>query len=444
MSRHAVPNDELRAALITLKREKPTLGVAKIHTLLLDTNPTWSVSEKRVRRVLQEEGLLINGMANASEKANNDGKEQSGGQSTRVYPSSGLNKSLDVNKWSKKIEVRYFDTIKGKGLVATEQIEQGEVIWKEDPFILAPEWEIYDLQVSSKACGFCSTIIRDRSLLHVPCRASTTSTPCPAIFCNRLCRLQSDKVHPLLCPARNQASIPLLAFARKAEWLAVHALAQCTSRLLLASQADDDSLDVDLRVVQSLAVLGMEERFRTLIDQGVEPDRKTWQKAFELYLQAFKEPKTALEQKKLAKILRKPVPESLQKELFGYDAFLRGLGRISLNLEAHGGLYRLHSHLNHSCSPNTSVRHLDQRNALSRITIIAKSDINPGDELLISYTDPSCDFRTRRRRLAEWGFGPCQCGRCLAEEEEARGAGSGGDTEANNLADQLRAGLGLI
>ncbi|KAI6126309.1 hypothetical protein EDD16DRAFT_313552 [Pisolithus croceorrhizus] len=442
MSRHAVPDDELRTALITLKREKPTLGVAKIHTLLLDTNPTWSVSEKRVRRVLQEEGLLINGIAgNASEKANDN---ENGAKSTRVYPSSSLNKSLDVNKWSKKIEVRYFDAIKGKGLVATEQIAQGEVIWKEDPFILAPEWEIYDLQVSSRACGFCSTIIRDRSLLHVPCQASTTSTPCPAIFCNRLCRLQSDKVHPLLCPARNQASIPLLAFARKAEWLAVHALAQCTSRLLLASQADDDSLDVDLQVVQSLAVLGMEERFRTLIDQGVEPDRETWQKAFELYLQAFKEPKTALEQKKLAKILRKPIPESLQKELFGYDAFLRGLGRISLNLEAHGGLYRLHSHLNHSCSPNTSVRHLDQRNALSRITIIAKTDINAGDELLISYTDPSCDFRTRRRRLAEWGFGPCQCGRCLAEEEEARATGGGGDAEADNLADQLRTGLGLI
>ncbi|KAI6022917.1 hypothetical protein BKA83DRAFT_356490 [Pisolithus microcarpus] len=411
MSRHAVLDDELRAALITLKQEKPTLGVAKIHTLLLDTNPTWSVSEKRVRRLLQEEGLLNNiGIANASGKAN-DEKEHNG-----VYPSSSLNKTLDVNKWSKKIEVRVF--------VATEPISQGERIRS----VLAPEWEIYDLQVSSRACGFCSTIIRDHSLLQVPV----------------LCRLQSEKVHPLLCPARNPASIPLLAFARRTEWLAVHALAQCTSRLLLASQADDDSLDLDLQVVQSLAVLGMEERFRTLIDQGVEPDRETWRKAFELYLRTFKEPKTAPEQKKLAKILRKPIPESLQKELFGYDTFLRGLGRISLNLEAHGGLYRLHSHLNHSCSPNTSVRHLDQRTALSRITIVAKTDINPGDELLISYTDPSCDLRARRRRLAEWGFGPCQCGRCLAEEEEARAAGSGGDTEADNLADQLWAGLGLV
>ena len=29
---------------------------------------------------------------------------------------------------------------KGKGLVASEDIAEGEVVWKEDPFVLAPEW----------------------------------------------------------------------------------------------------------------------------------------------------------------------------------------------------------------------------------------------------------------------------------------------------------------
>ena len=40
----------------------------------------------------------------------------------------------------------------------------------------------------------------------------------------------------------------------------------------------------------------------------------------------------------------------------------------------------LHSHLNHVCAPNLSVRHLDQRNALSRITVVAKADIASGEE----------------------------------------------------------------
>ena len=160
--------------------------------------------------------------------------------------------------------------------------------------------------------------------------------------------MQSERVHPLLCPARNPASVPLLAFARQAGWIAVHALAQCTSRLLLAAQADDGSLEADQQVLQSLAVLGMEERFRALrwvhtagpfggdnsycgSDQGVEPDRETWHRAFELYIQAFNAPESAGEQKKLAKILRRPIPETLHREFFKYDAFLRGLGRMSLS-----------------------------------------------------------------------------------------------------------------
>ncbi|KIJ60899.1 hypothetical protein HYDPIDRAFT_97759 [Hydnomerulius pinastri MD-312] len=432
MARNVVPEDELRKALVALKAEKPTLGVAKIHNLLLEANPTWAVSEKRVRKILQSEGLV------ATEKENGTANG-----APAIHPSSRLNKSLDVEKWSSKVKVHYYNAVKGKGLVATEKISEGEVLWKEDPFVLAPEWDIYDLKVSSRACGFCSTPLGDHSPLHLPCQASSSATPCPTMFCNRLCRMHAEKVHPLLCPARNPASIPLLAFARNAQWLALHALTQCTSKLLLSAQRDDGSLDDDLQVVQGLAELGMEERFKALRDQGVEPDRENWRKAYGLYQQAFKEPKTVGEQKKLAKILKKPISEIMDKDLFDYDAFLRGLGRMSLNIEAHGGLYKLHSHLNHSCAPNVSVRHLDRRNALSRITVIARTAIEPGEELLITYTDPESNFRERRRRLSEWGFGPCQCERCLAEEKEAKESGTNTE-EADELADHLRAGLGLV
>lgn len=114
-----------------------------------------------------------------------------------------------------------------------------------------------------------------------------------------------------------------------------------------------------------------------------------------------------------------------------------------LDLEAHGGLYKLHSHLNHACTPNISVRHFDQHTALSRITVVARGAIEPGEELLITYVDPRGNYKERRRRLLEWGFGPCHCERCLGEEEEAKASGT--DTEeADELADQLRAGLGLV
>jgi hypothetical protein len=56
--------------------------------------------------------------------------------------------------------------------------------------------------------------------------------------------------------------VPLLAFARKNEWQAVHALAQCTSRILLdQQQGRDGDLQSDWEVLKGLAMLGMQERF---------------------------------------------------------------------------------------------------------------------------------------------------------------------------------------
>lgn len=312
-SRNVIPTeDEVRKAAIELKKGNPTSGVAKIHSLLLGANLSWTVSEKRVRKILQSEGLV-----------RSDGTPSV--TTNIIHPSFRLNQSLDIDKWTSRVEVKYFDAIKGKGLIAKEKIAKGDVLWKEDPFILAPEWEMYDLQRASEACSFCSCLIRDHSPLHMSCEASTTATPCTARYCNRLCRLQAEKAHPLLCSARNPASVPLLAFARDAQWMALHALAQCTSRLLLASQQDAATFDLDWEVVQGLAELGMEERAQCLREQGLEPDRENWRRAFELYLQAFKEPRTPSEQKKTSPHLEKANPRRATEICFRISGFLTWL-----------------------------------------------------------------------------------------------------------------------
>ena len=59
---------------------------------------------------------------------------------THIYPSSTLIEGFDVTKWATGVEVKYFDDQRGKGLIAKEPISEGQVIWKEDPFIIAPEW----------------------------------------------------------------------------------------------------------------------------------------------------------------------------------------------------------------------------------------------------------------------------------------------------------------
>lgn len=125
-------DEELKAALQALRAENPTLGIAKLHALLLARHPTWTVSEKRTRKILQVAGLVLTPAGAKSQGQNGSGHA--------LHPVSRVIEGLDVAKWTAKVQVEYFDSLKGKGLVATERIAEGEALWKEDPFILAPEW----------------------------------------------------------------------------------------------------------------------------------------------------------------------------------------------------------------------------------------------------------------------------------------------------------------
>ena len=120
---------ELINALISLKSKVPSLGISKIHALLLQTYPEWTVSEKRTRKILQTHGLTLSAQAVSSDSVE-----------PRIFPSSQVIDRLDVSQWTPKVKVKYFNKRKGKGLVAERNIEVGEHIWKEDPFIIAPEW----------------------------------------------------------------------------------------------------------------------------------------------------------------------------------------------------------------------------------------------------------------------------------------------------------------
>lgn len=88
--------------------------------------------------------------------------------------------------------------------------------------------------------------------------------------------------------------------------------------------------------------------------------------------------------------------------------------------EAHGGIYALHSHLNHSCSPNVTARHFEGPAQPGKLTVVAKRAIAPGEELVVSYVDPGQNVRTRRARLRMWNFGECRCAKCVAEEKEMK------------------------
>lgn len=120
--------DELTRAIVELKKDNPELGISKIHALLTSKHPEWTVSEKRTRKILQTQGLIVPAPGQAP--------------GVPVYPSSRVVPGLNVSKWTRNVEVKWFDKKKGKGLVATQDIKEGEVVWKEEPFIIAPEWYV--------------------------------------------------------------------------------------------------------------------------------------------------------------------------------------------------------------------------------------------------------------------------------------------------------------
>jgi hypothetical protein len=123
-------DDDLAAALSALRVSNATLGAAKLHAALLDAHPSWSVSEKRARKVLQSSGLSLSAPTALVQK----------GTGSRLYPRSQRTAGLDIAALTTKVEVKDFGPGKGKGLVATVPIAEGEVVWKEDPWLLAPEW----------------------------------------------------------------------------------------------------------------------------------------------------------------------------------------------------------------------------------------------------------------------------------------------------------------
>lgn len=144
-------DEELLPVIESLKQANPTLGIAKFHSLLLNENPQWTVSEKRIKKILGQLGLGPSIV---------DKSSASGGQ---IFPQSQLNQNLKLDQWTcklsssagctsnrphrhsreeliAKVAVKQFGKEKGKGLVATQVIEVGEEVWKEDPFVVAPEW----------------------------------------------------------------------------------------------------------------------------------------------------------------------------------------------------------------------------------------------------------------------------------------------------------------
>jgi len=83
------------------------------------------------------------------------------------------------------------------------------------------------------------------------------------------------------------------------------------------------------------------------------------------------------------------------------------------------GLFLILSNMNHDCKANVEIRQAEGTGNEVSVTLVAKRDIEPDEELCISYCPSDVtELSQRRAWLKHWCF-TCECALCVREELEA-------------------------
>jgi hypothetical protein len=354
MSAHVPTDDELETELraLTALPENRTLGIAKTRAALLSTHPGWTVSEKRVRKALAAKDAPA---ATTPE---------------RMYPTSRVIEGLDVGQWTDKVEVRYMGRDKGKGLVARVDIDDGEVVWKEDPWVIAPEWCVPSIPPNRLAAsdadggGGEQGDIRHAArgggvhALHDPARGARehAARPVPrgvrrAVLHAPVPRARGGAGRARAAVRRAQPGREAVAGARARDALAGAARARdvCGARdgsgrgpprgggACVGGLGGGVSRGAGCvrRSSLNFCFILFYGAYDSCVRRhlGRTSDTALWTRAHALFVEAFRAPLRAADKKKLERVLagRTTLPPTLADAFFSYDGFLRGLGRMNLS-----------------------------------------------------------------------------------------------------------------
>ncbi|CAO3618604.1 unnamed protein product [Cunninghamella blakesleeana] len=398
MTEKIIPNEEeLVESIKALKINNPEWGIKTIYNQIVKTNDTWQVSEKRVKKLMQTNQLT---QQNQQQQQQNKYKNiiKSGLEDNPSIPVSFINPLLDFQTQTPKVMAKMIDNITGKGLFAVKDIAKDEIIFTETPLIYFPPWEGYNLARSGNACGSCYKPFLRRSLGSFRCQH------CDILFCSKTCKQQAiEMCHPLECPGLNPKALSYINFCMNESWQAPMAVFRIYAHMMLANQRDE--LDTLLMNYDAFATVNQAERQAKETEWVFmeHPTRELWDKARKLLKEALYAPP------KKCKIT-KPLPDDLLNQLFNdEDTFLNYLGKFNINNQD-GGLYLIHSHINHNCYPNVSIDHADQSNY--KVMVRAIRDIKAGEQLFETYVNPRWDKETRQNYLSKSYMFDCKCDRC--------------------------------
>ncbi|TYJ56672.1 hypothetical protein B9479_002602 [Cryptococcus floricola] len=395
------PDEELIITTKELRAAHPDKGILKLLAQLKLDRPEWSVSVKRFRKAHSATSDGEGSTPGASQSAVTGDKGEK-----PLIADTGLDPSVDVASLAPKVEVKMFKGGKGKGLVAKDALEMGEMLWQEEPWIV-------------------------------------TSDP----LCYSKAQLAS---HPqLLCPGENPAAEKLMKFVRQKGERGMEGVVKIVARWRTEREwsKGSEAEDMEKRVWKGMARISQKrkEAERREWEYVAENRMKEWREFHALLIGALNPPQGHYNHRNFQKLVRtrrnnpKPLTEKEEQKWFSFGSFLELLGLVGLNQEDSGGLYALHAHLNHSCTPNIQVRNLPKSYAppspsslpcdlppplqkgdsfSNKLTILARQKIEQGEELTVSYVNVKMP-RDERRKILREGYGFwCSCDRCEKEKEE--------------------------
>uniref|UniRef100_A0A8C7YYL2 Protein-lysine N-trimethyltransferase SMYD5 n=1 Tax=Oryzias sinensis TaxID=183150 RepID=A0A8C7YYL2_9TELE len=345
---------------------------------------------------------------------------------------------VDAGKAVSSVEVRFIDNLKGKGLFAKRSIKKGDTIFTERPLVSAQF--LWNSLYKYRACDYClraletaeenarrlsgnpALILPHAELCGVRPEMHQACPQCQVMYCSSECRqAAADQYHRVLClgPSQEDPDHPINKL--KDAWRGSGQLTLLHS--LFSTALYDDHLNRWF----------LPEGFRSLFALVGTNGQGIGTSSLSQWVHGCDALELPAQQREHLDSFIDQLYKDIEKETGDF-----------LNCEG-SGLYLLQSSCNHSCTPNAEAS-FPENNFL--LHLCALSDINPGEEICISYLDCCQRDRSRHSRhkiLRENYLFACACVKCesqrdeldVTSEDEEEEEGGEGETEGDEMEEEM-------
>ncbi|CDR46581.1 CYFA0S24e00452g1_1 [Cyberlindnera fabianii] len=374
-----------------LWKEDPStasLGVGKLHALIKERNPTWSLSEKRFKTILKKFNLLA---------------------TSEQFTYAGDITSKDTPEMVLPKNIRYqFTKTRGKGLYASNFFKEGDLLWEEkSALFFVPPLDKLKLMDSGKACTYCGSLLQTATST----KKGLDCNVCSHVWCSQHCK-KTDTLHKVAKHSlyeegkKSKKVIIPSAWAKyenycfKDQWVAAHAIAHIHAYCIL------DKTGLLRKQFDAFAKVRQDIRQKAAdMNGGVGGSLDGSNNA--LFVQEQQEEMW----KECLRLFNAIFPD----HQITYDQLMEYLGAYNIN-NVDGSMFLIQAHLNHNCEPNVRVIFGDKKT--DGIKVYAKRAIKANEELVTSYVNPAHEVLQRQRELRiNWGFS-CNCNKCKNDKKD--------------------------